>query len=444
MKLPIPSRLRFLVFAAASLMMVCWLYSFASSFVFASDGKPSGGCDFTLRYDEVRCVLDGIDPFAVTRGEAPPSPYVPFNAWSMGKMPLTGYTPWTYVLMLPFGLLPKWLAAAAYTLLELACVVFMFREAFRHALRYGLDEKKASMVACSLFVLLYPFTSAFGVGNFGIPFAAAIMIFAKSLEKGNWAIAGACWAFLMCKPQIGLLFAIPVLWHRQWKTLVAAVVLCVAGTIPVSLWLDVSPVELLVEVARDGDVGVYATDFLPLVLFRHIISVVPKGTVLALHAAVGVVACVYCTWKVRKSSDWWIRIAPASFFATVWTYGWPHDKSIYALCVIVAVVLYMQMERERPGRSQWIPLAFALLCGTYVFGAFLPGGSAHPLFGLIRRQVGFSTVPTPLRTVGWREAILCASSLAKTILAVALFSNLLPETPAYLSGISETPEGSRS
>lgn len=421
----LPPRLRPLVAVAIALMIVCWLFSFASSFFFASGGRPAGGCDFTMRYNEIRCVLDRIDPFAITRGDIAHPVYVRFNRWAPGRMNLTGYTPWAYVFLLPFALLPKALAAAVYTLLELGCVLFLFRFAYHQAKRTGLSEEGAVAVSASLCLLVYPITSAFGAGNFGIPFAATIAFMADCLDNGNEACAGLCWAFLMCKPQIGVLFAVPVLLHRKWNTLGVAAGVCLAATFAVAAWLGVSPVKLLLEVVRDGDVGTYATDLLPLALFRAIVPHVPKDVVLLLHAVIGFFLCLFCCWRVRNVRDWAVRLAPPAFFCTIWAYGWSHDKCVYALVVAVAMALCLQANTTRS--HHLVPLALSILCGASILGALLPAGSVHPMFILAtRRLFGWTPVPGNLRSVGIPEIFLCLCSAVKTFLAVVLFGFILP------------------
>lgn len=421
----LPPRLRPLVAVAIALMIVCWLFSFASSFFFASGGRPAGGCDFTMRYNEIRCVLDRIDPFAITRGDVAHPVYVRFNRWAPGRMNLTGYTPWAYVFLLPFALLPKALAAAAYTLLELGCVLFLFRFAYRHAKRAGLPEERAVAVSASLCLLVYPITSAFGAGNFGIPFAATIALMADCLDSGNEVCAGLCWALLMCKPQIGVLFAVPIFLHQKWKTLGVAAGVCLATTFAVAAWLGVSPVQLLLEVVRDGDVGTYATDLLPLALFRAIVPHVSKGVVLLLHAVIGFFLCLFCCWRIRNIRDWAVLLAPPAFFCTIWAYGWPHDKCVYALVVIVAMALCLQANTTRCHR--FVTLALSILCGVSIFGALLPAGSVHPMFVLATRKFfGWAPEPGHLRQIGTPEILLCLCSAIKTFLAVVLFGFILP------------------
>ena len=393
-------------------MVVCWLFSFSTSFVFAREGRPAGGCDFTMRYNEIRCVLDRIDPFAITRGDVTHPVYVRFNRWEPGKMNLTGYTPWTYAFLLPFAVLPKALAAAAYTLLELGCILFLFRFSYCHAKRTGLPEKNAIAVSASLCLLVYPITSAFGTGNFGIPFAATIALMAVFLNNGNGACAGLCWAFLMCKPQIGILFAVPILLHRKWKTLEVAAVVCLSATFAVAAWLRESPVALLLEVVRDGDVGYYATDFLPRILFRSATSCIPKTVILLFHGILGLLLCLFCSWRTRASALWTVRLAPATMFASVWTYSWPHDKCIYAIIVAIAMTIWFRTDLNRWRRRY--SLALAILCGSSFLLAFVKGGALHPLFSNPFFQKS-NSIPIPF------ELTYAFCSVAKTVLASILF-----------------------
>ena len=67
------------------------------------------------------------------------------------------------------------------------------------------------------------------------------------LNKGNDVIAGFCWAIAMIKPQLGLIFAIPLLMRRKWKTCFVAGIICLSLSIPPALMCNTSPLTMILQ-----------------------------------------------------------------------------------------------------------------------------------------------------------------------------------------------------
>ena len=56
--------------------------------------------------------------------------------------------------------------------------------------------------------------------------AAMLLLMVTALQHGYDTIAGICWALIMTKPQMGLLFSIPLLWYKKYKTVFVAIFVC--------------------------------------------------------------------------------------------------------------------------------------------------------------------------------------------------------------------------
>ncbi len=67
--------------------------------------------------------------------------------------------------------------------------------------------------------------SAMGLGQFTIMSMGFLALQVMALERGRWGVAGVCWALAMIKPHLALPFAMLFPLRREWRGLVAGVVL---------------------------------------------------------------------------------------------------------------------------------------------------------------------------------------------------------------------------
>ena len=85
------------------------------------------GGDFSMRYHEVECIRQSVDPFAVWNGDIVFPPYYGHNhepGPGQNKMVLA-YPPWEYTLLAPFSCFPLTTASRLFSLLEIASILFL-------------------------------------------------------------------------------------------------------------------------------------------------------------------------------------------------------------------------------------------------------------------------------------------------------------------------------
>ncbi len=415
--------------ACLSFLTVSILIALAFCFVFSRGGRPGGGGDFNIRYSEIRCLFDGMDPFKVYTGEIVSDKYGPYNKWTREKpfLPVNGYVPWEYTYMMPFAALPKIPASVLWVALEVAALWFLLQKAtYLSRIHARTPLQKAFIESCTL-VLVFPFGSVLNWGNFGLLFAVAILWMADTLNRKQDILAGVLWAFLMAKPQIGLLFAIPIALRFRWKTALTAILVCVIASIPPAVLCHVSPVRMTIDILTCAQRGQFHMDLLP----PSWASFFASGTPQHIFMLAGALLCLTCCITFRRSTDWTIFLLPPALVSTVWTYGWPHDHCIYAILVLVLAVTLCH-ERQRGVRC--LLLVELLLCGASVL---LIGVTAQPAIPGLAYQALHGVFPSaPTWIFGWLSGrnnspywVYRACAVGKVI--------LFPVVCIYLSKISD-------
>ena len=167
------------------------------------------------------------------------------------------------------------------------------------------------------------------------------------LER-KWDIfAGACWALVVTKPQDGFLLAIPLLLAKKWKTAFTAAAICLVASVVASLLIGKSVFELLLEVPR-LKTGTASVGWMPEALYCYLIDLgASVGAIRAVCMVFGVCLCCVLSWKLRRSDDWLVRVLPAVFCASLWTYMAPYDRCIFCFLQIVFAVRFLNAETKR-------------------------------------------------------------------------------------------------
>ncbi len=147
---------------------------------------------------------------------------------------LDHYSPWPYpptflLAILPLGYLPFGIALVLYSVLGLV----VYSAVLAHFCR-GLDRTYQLLLAAFPGVAI-----AIGLGQNSL-FTVAAAGAALAMIEFEAAIAGVCIAFLVIKPQFGILFPLALICGRQWKVfgIAALCTLAFAGTSVVVLGSD--------------------------------------------------------------------------------------------------------------------------------------------------------------------------------------------------------------
>jgi len=297
------------------------------------------GIDLEMRLNEARCVLDGYDPFLVWNGTTPRPGYEPWgfeHLLEVEKYKLVhAYPPWAYTFVMPLAVLPREWARLIYVAGEYAVLVALFCSAFWLGLQRGRHGLVSGFIALDAVLVAVPAMARCLVDhNFGIFITGAAAMAMFCHHRGRHAIAGVFWALTLVKPQIGLLFFLPLVVRNKWRTIVvSAVVVLTATLIPAGL-CHRSPVEMVLAVSQCSRGQFNGTGLIPCRLFANLLPCYGETPLMLTSAGVGCVFCLLCTWLVRKEKDIFEWVIPPVVCALAWATSRLHDHSVAALAFV--------------------------------------------------------------------------------------------------------------
>lgn len=291
------------------------------------------GIDFALRRSEACHVVAGIDPYDVYTGKR--------EALSTAGPPNV-YAPWVYVAFEPFTLIPRAHGRVVFLAISLVALFLVLQQSIDWIRRMQAGRWSGILLA-SLLLANLAFALCLYVSNLGILCALGMMGMWWHLERDQQGRAGLFWTLAMLKPQIGLLFAVPLLLRRKWLTIGRAFTICVAGTLIAALQTGKGPHVLLMEMNRAGlTYAAEAASHLGLWGVLRPMGVLDASQTRALSMASGLVVVVYCCWRARNQS-WFLLLLPPAVMSTVWTYSQPHDN---VMLIMVVLLLFHVLDRH--------------------------------------------------------------------------------------------------
>ena len=332
---------------------------------FARHGSAIG-FDFDLRYNEVLCILDGIDPSTI-RPEGPPHPVY----WSGFKRPApvkteTGivspyrrvdiYTPWEYTFFFPLALFPEGVASGIFCGLCLLSLLFIGRTAYRTGLSIRADSSDA--LICLAFSLLLGKASlaCLATKNFSIVFSGLIFLLAKTLPRKSPWLPSVFLALLFSKPHVSFLLCVPMAFRNRWKPFFLAGGICALATIPPAILTRTSPMSLVLALRRyTGFIS--STPFLPDPVFSAVASRFGHDAASAASAGIGIALCIVTSLALRHSKDWNTPLAAAVLCSLGWTYKVPYEWCLLSLPLLtVAFSLCQSIDKNVPFQNRIPPL----------------------------------------------------------------------------------------
>lgn len=345
--------------------------------------RKTGG-DFNMRYNEVQCIKEGINPYDIWSGAISSSKYYGIYKGNPNHAPeqIHAYSPWEYTYLFPLACLPKRIASSVFHAICLfiltAISCFSWKEGFRK------NKSKIEAAFCAVTVLLVGtgLNACFDTQNYGILAAGSIFAMALALRGKHDFLAGVAWAILMTKPQNGVLFAIPLVFTRKWKAFAVAVTICCISILPPALLTHTSPIDLVscLSKIRSGDV--LSTMLFPEPIFRLLASSIGQNATLFASAVLGTLICYALTSHVRFSDNVLLTLFPATLCSLAWTYKMPYDYCILSLPLLV---MALRIVAKGSGMRCFAVLPFALV----PFLSYLRPGTAigRMLWRLLRVPV---------------------------------------------------------
>ena len=378
------------------------------------------GSDFSMRYHEVECIRQGIDPFSVWNDDVHAPPYYGFNhepGPDQNKMVLA-YPPWEYTLLAPLSRLPLTTASRLFRLLEIAAILFLAGFGFRFARRRGMEGIDAAFCTAWAFVLGMALQNSVQFQNFGIVLTALVALMTMALDAKRDILAGVCLALLLIKPQFAALFFVPLAIHWRWRPVAIALSLCLLASLWPAVRCGVSPARLVTEVFLSGRVGTYRTILFPDPIFGLFQSVAGISGAMAASALIGVAACSFLCWTLRSAGTWIDRMLPCCLFAPAWTYSQFHDRCVYFFPLLFMAMAFVRTASRR--KRALLVLTTACLASTWLFHFHSKSLS----------WIGEAGVTLPPGFPGKvLYAAILATSLLGTILAAAFLLRLPPPNP---------------
>lgn len=346
----------FVVYVYVSLIPPIYLDYFrnAPRFVAPDGTKISAGMDFDARYNEIACVMDGIDPYAIRIHPELSNKYAHYLAprTHPPKRRIDAYTPWSYTFFGWLLFFPEHIAWTVFYLGMLACLCCLPFFACIFAETSG-KWMLAACTAASLF-LGFPVTACLYAGNYGLFIAANLCLFIWAMQCGHRFWASVSFALMMIKPQVVALLIIPLVLKREFGVCALATILCVVAAIPPAICCHQSLLSIILEIFAFGSTVATQTKLFPSSVMALLSPVLPLAVVNIVSAALGATLCLWLSMRLKHSSSWLIRCLPAIVLGSFWTYCLPYNDC--TLCVPQLLFCWILLN-PFPAGLKW-PAAF--------------------------------------------------------------------------------------
>lgn len=387
--MPSPKKLRFAAMAAI-LLAFC-------SFLLPSTWTP--GSDFTWRYNEVQCLRSGLDPYAVCFENVPSPEFRSIFKHEPGKRPVNSYSPWQYTWFLPLSFLPLQSAHSLFMLLNLGALALLAALSYKRALRIGLAPEKALATAAATCFLGLALVRVLQVSNYGLLMAAALMLLSECPASRPYALC-----ILMIKPQIGILFTIPLLLSRQWRAVLIAALITSLSVLPAAALCHTNPLRMVLHVLFSGSQSIRAseigTGLIPPPLLQQFLPIAPASVWLAASALLGLYLCIVASKRLRHHPDPAVQLLPATVLSLLWMPGHFHDRLLLALPISLFASQLLQGKRSALPHFLLFTAEFWLCLLAGIAALFL--FPRNPL-SLIQQPIARTVYDWSLFLVGWLQ-----------------------------------------
>ncbi len=354
------------------------------------EGGSGIGTDFALRWNEAWCLREGFNPYDVWNNTIEHPRFYgndkQYLRTATRNEEVNVYPPWEYTFMLPLTFVSRSTAWILWYCTMVMSFAFILGFSFMYGMHRTGKWYDGLFCAGAAIAISVPIEIELIAGNYPLPCAAALLAMAWCLNKKHDVVAGLCWAFLMVKPQQALLFAIPLLFAKCWKTIVTTAIVCLGASIPPVLMSGSSLLDLLLQPPKGSMFAFKGCPLAPESLSRwlHGSLGINYWYIMYFAMLIGVAICIWLTWRLRKCKDWIVLLVPATICSVCWTYCWCHG---WCMCCLVTLALGVDIVQTRSFPWKCFCFVGILLSGQWgeflhMYITLIPGlGRLQPLVG---------------------------------------------------------------
>lgn len=281
--------------------------------------------DFWMRHNEICCSHEGVNPFDVWNRTVVHPKYKghehpPFPDDTSDKLVVHAYPPWHTAFM-------WWMGYVSY---PRAVSVLFFAFGIAAWGMIGFIKRRQPMTrdlqflywSLCLGTIIVPLYFCFIFGNYGLLITALMMVLFTSMERRGvgWdLLGGMALSLMMVKPQMGALFAMPLLFSKRFVMLGISGAICLGATAWTATAYHQSMIDLLLQVPQIGAPWVGPRFWPPLKVCHYPVLLQRVEMLLS------VILCgVGCYWT-RGIKEKWIASIPAVLLFPIWTYSNVYD-----------------------------------------------------------------------------------------------------------------------
>ena len=297
--------------------------------------------DLYLRYNEIECAHDGIDPFDIFERKKTSEKFwgIPRPDKSDERLEerlggtnrrfVHAYPAWHTAVFWWYGFIPYYVCIIMMVILYFCSLVWICKWIVEKMHKRDPVDNIEDILFLFVFVL-YPFTGICCSLNYGLFLLGCTLLLLTLLERKHEVLAGVIFSLIMIKPQIGIILLIPLFVNRNYKTIAIAGAICILETLFTAWQLDKSPIELILHLPKIG--APFSKGFLAETANKLL---GPMGQYLVMGTFMGV-ATIGC-FLVRDAKEVWVRFLPAFVVIPFWTYSQAHDWLVVVPCFIYVI-----------------------------------------------------------------------------------------------------------
>lgn len=291
--------------------------------------------DFSLRHSEILCAHQGVNSFHVWNRDIVLPGFRPFqrpdmpNVADNGELTVHAYPPWEVCYFYFFGWLPFNICLALMACLFGVCLYYIVQNSFLIA-RQRMSACPDSVAIFSLLLIISDVTPCFIWMNYSVLVLALFILMYRAVGRGNQVLAGLCWAVMMIKPQMGILFFWPLIIWRQYKVIAVAMMTCLVATVAMSFIYNESVLALLLQIPQIG------APYVSSGIFGELFGSNYGGVANMIWMGLCFMLCGMLCMRLRKSNDFLSTCVSVAVFVPIWTYSQSYDHVILWVLYIVA------------------------------------------------------------------------------------------------------------